>query len=139
MYSSRLLTRGCWPSCQRARRHSGDIELVPGLQPVPLVEQRLQRQPMECRLLRRAVGLEFGPLSINDTSSLVNNRDNITWVGQYSGSGPVTNGAEACLTAEFSISNLAGVDWPRTTKPMNDSITSYKFDTSGTCPQGSVP
>jgi hypothetical protein len=76
------------------------------------------------------------PSSVNNTtSSLVNYRDSITWVAQYAGG----TGHSACLTAGFSISNLADVDWPGYTTPMNDSITSYKFDTSGTCPQGSVP
>ena len=71
----------------------------------------------------------------NATSSIENLRDNITWVAQYADG----KGHSACLPGPFSISNLAGVDWPGYTTPMNDSITSYKFDTSGTCPPGSVP
>lgn len=74
--------------------------------------------------------------SVNNAgSALENNRDGATVVTQFAGG----TGHAACLPPHFSISNLAGINWPNTGTTMNDSITSYAFTTWASCPPGSVP
>lgn len=65
----------------------------------------------------------------NAGSALWNFRDVSTEVAQFRNG----TGLTACIAAGGYVSNLAHIDWPGTTTPMNDSITSFKFDTTNHC------
>lgn len=68
--------------------------------------------------------------SVNNAASSVDNfRDVSTEFAQFANG----TGLTWCLPANSSVANLAGSVWPNSTTPINDSITSYRFDTTNQC------
>ena len=74
--------------------------------------------------------LDLGDSLSNTTSSLLNYRDKLTWIAQFANG----TGLRACIPANKSFDNLGDFNWPKSHTTVNDSITSYEFATSGTCP-----
>lgn len=73
--------------------------------------------------------LPVGASVNNAASSIWNFRDVSTEVAQFRDG----TGLTACLPAGWWTTNLAGFNWPGSSTTMNDSITSYKFDTTSQC------
>ena len=66
----------------------------------------------------------------NLSSSLWNNRDSTTWIARYANG----VGQQACLRPNQTYQNLGNWYWPDDKTPANDSISSYKLETTKTCP-----
>lgn len=73
-----------------------------------------------------------GPKAANQASSLENNRDLPTFVSSLGGGG----GLRAKLPASYVNTNLGGYFWPGTNVSMNDSIVSFYFCETSSCPGG---
>jgi hypothetical protein len=73
--------------------------------------------------------LPVGSALNNAASSVDNFRDVSTEFAQFANG----TGLTWCLPANSFVPNLAGSVWPNSTTPINDSITSYRFDTTNQC------